>query len=66
MVECPKCGREMKVSGHIGKGDKGKALYNCDNCGIDLYNPPVVSTKPEKEALKAPKEKTPSKKKIYK
>lgn len=62
MVDCPECGSEMKVGGHIGRGDKGKALYNCDNCGIKLYNPPVISTKLEKDTLKT-EEKTPSKKK---
>lgn len=45
MVECPSCGMEMKIGGHIGS----EPVYNCDNCGIDNYQPPKSKIPPKRD-----------------
>jgi len=47
MQKCPKCGNEMRISGHVVR-DPNQLAYNCDNCGIDCWVPP----KPEKRETK--------------
>lgn len=49
MVDCPKCGKEMKVGAIIPS--TSEPLYNCDNCGIDCWSPPEP-----KKIVEPPKE----------
>jgi len=58
MVDCPECGKEMRVSGYIGP----ELVYNCDDCAIDCYKPPKKIEKQEKVETKKTTRKTKSKK----
>lgn len=47
MVNCPKCGAEMRKRGIVCR--TSEPVYRCGKCGINRYIPPKEVVKPPEE-----------------